>query len=259
MITTLLYIGRLLTPAAMIVFLSLEISGSFETADTVIRFFVVIGAVCTAVGVESVGIGAGHALERFTRREELGRAVVVFGILLGYTAVNMLILWGNEAIRLVPIVAAIMYILAALIEGEQETAVSEQAQQAEQQAFELEQQALDRKAERERLDKQIELDATAQLQVQIAQVQAEANIKQTEAKAKASIANARAREAKVRFAQEQMELAQAQQTKAQEQAEAKERLHVCEDCGREFDTVQALNAHGRFCKGVAALNGQGGK
>jgi hypothetical protein len=44
----------------------------------------------------------------------------------------------------------------------------------------------------------------------------------------------------------------------QEEAEriAAESRIECEDCGREFTTIKALNAHGQWCKAkVPAMNG----
>ena len=43
---------------------------------------------------------------------------------------------------------------------------------------------------------------------------------------------------------------------AQSKTEPAPSGQVCEDCGKTFATVQALNAHRRFCAGIPALNGK---
>lgn len=140
-------IGRLFTPLAMVVFLAYEISvsqqvpGGWQTA-------VIVGAVCTAVGVEVVGILSGHAVERFWRLGDGWRTAVSLLLLTVYTAAGTFILWGTIMV-VVPLIAAVLYIVAALVEGVEEQ-VQADAQQAEtRSAFEMEQEALDRQAKRE--------------------------------------------------------------------------------------------------------------
>jgi len=43
---------------------------------------------------------------------------------------------------------------------------------------------------------------------------------------------------------------------AQSKTEPAQSGQACEDCGKAFATVQALNAHRRFCAGISALNGK---
>lgn len=65
-----------------------------------------------------------------------------------------------------------------------------------------------------------------------------------------------AREQKHELALEQIRASTSQHRAEHEPARASTERHECEDCGRSFGTVQALNAHGRHCKGVAVQNGR---
>ena len=167
--------GRLLvlvalvsTPAAMVVFLTLEISGSVQVPDSAIWSFVIVaGAFLSSVGIESTGILSGHALERFVRRQEWIRASVVFILLIVYTAVAMRILWANEMLRYVPLVAAVVYILAGLIEGVEAV----EADEARLIEFDLAEKAKNNELERE-LKRRGRLDKTA---VRLAQIETNGN------------------------------------------------------------------------------------
>lgn len=161
------FIGRIFTPAAMVVFLTYEISRS-QPVDGWWQLAVVIGAAATAVGVEVVGILSGHALEGFWRVGDTTRAAVAFILLLIYTAAGIVILRHNTTLLPIPIIAAVLYIVAALVDG-LETAVSRQSgQDAAQEAFEREQAAKDRELARE-LKRQAQADNTA---VSLAKVEA---------------------------------------------------------------------------------------
>ena len=70
-------IGRVFTPAAMLVFLTYEIVGSQEVSGGWV-WAVTIGAALTAVGVEAVGIMAGHTLEGYWRMGDKLRTAVFF-------------------------------------------------------------------------------------------------------------------------------------------------------------------------------------
>ena len=141
-------IGRVATPAAMVVFLAHEISssqavtGGWQTA-------VILGAIATAVGIEIVGILSGHALEGFWRVGDTTRAAVAFLLLIVYTAAGIVILRNNPTLLPIPIIAAVLYIVAALVDG-LETAVSRQSSHdTAQDAFEREQDAKDRELARQ--------------------------------------------------------------------------------------------------------------
>lgn len=186
------------TPAAMVAFLTLEISKSVNAPDTLIwRGAILIGAFLSSVGIESTGILSGHALERFTRRKEWVRAFIVGVLLIVYTAVAMRILWENDALRFVPLVAAVVYILAALIDGVEHVEVIEQEQQTKLNEFNLEEQAKEAEHRREMESKQLEIDAANALQIQLAHERGQTEIALAAEKTKATIANAEARKAKL--------------------------------------------------------------
>ena len=160
-------VGRIFTPAAMVVFLTYEISrsqpvgGWWQTA-------VIIGAAATAVGVEVVGILSGHALEGFWRVGDQARAAVAFLLLLVYTAAGIYILRANSTLLPVPIIAAVLYIVAALVDG-LETAVARQTgDEQTRQTWERQQAAADRELARE-LKRQALADKTA---LSLAQIEA---------------------------------------------------------------------------------------
>lgn len=139
-------IARILTPLAMVVFLAHEISQTLPT-ESWWYWLMLAGAACTAVGIEIVGILAGHTMEGFWRMGDPGRAVLAFLLLLTYTAVAVYILRGT-ALVVVPVIAAIVYVLAALTDG-LHTAENQQAQDtAVRSRFDLQQEAQDRELER---------------------------------------------------------------------------------------------------------------
>lgn len=161
-------IGRLLTPVAMLVALTYEIVSS--QADVTGGWVVAIhiGAAATAVGVEAVGIMAGHVFEGFWRIGDKARSAVAFGLLLIYTGAGLFILRDNAALLPVPIIAAVVYLVAGLAESLTETQTQQAQQTAVQSAFELEEEKKDRELERE-LRRQEQADKTA---VQLARVEA---------------------------------------------------------------------------------------
>lgn len=250
--------GRLLvlvalvsTPAAMVVFLTLEISNSVQVPDSAIwSFVIVVGALLSSVGIESTGILSGHALERFVRRQEWVRASVVFVLLIVYTSVAMRILWANEMLRYVPLVAAVVYVLAGLIEGVEDAQSKEEAESSIRLNHDIEEDSKENDHRREMENKRLELEAQNKLQIELAKEQNQASIAIAEAKAQASIANAEARKAKAEAEQKQIEIAEEQSELAQEQFE-------CEDCGKAFNKVQGLNAHMRFCTGINEVSKNG--
>ncbi len=133
-------VGRVFTPAAMVVFLTYEITrsqpigGWWQTA-------VIIGAAATAVGVEVVGILSGHALEVSWRINDKARAAVAFILLLIYTGAGIWILHRNATLLPIPIIAAVVYLVAALVDGLEVVRAKQASDEAQRQAFELEQQA----------------------------------------------------------------------------------------------------------------------
>lgn len=235
--------ARILTPLAMVVFLSYELSQSLAVTG-LWYVALLIGSVCTAVGIEIVGILAGHTLEGYWRIGDAWRGLLSFALLLAYTVTAVYILAGTSLI-IVPIIAAIVYILASLTDG-LETAVNRQeVATAVRQTFDLEQEARENDHRREMETRQAGLKAQNDLQIALAHDRTQAEIAIAEAKAQASIANAEARKV----------LALAKSEPAQEQIQPALAGYECEDCHKPFATVQALNAHGRFCVVRIKANG----
>ena len=109
-------IGRIFTPAAMLVVLTYEISTSQNVTGAWL-WAILIGAAATAVGVEAVGILAGHTFEAYWRVGDNGRARLALALLGVYTIAGLVILWGNWALMPIPIIAAVVYLVSGLAES----------------------------------------------------------------------------------------------------------------------------------------------
>lgn len=158
-------VARIITPLAMVVFLAYEINRSM-TVTGAWAIALLIGAIGTAVGIEIVGILAGHALEGFWRIGDQYRAALSFVLLIAYTGTAVYILRHNQAMVLVPVIAAIVYLLASLTTSLETTVSKHEEETAALTAFDLEQAKADRALERE-LKRQKQADSTA---VKLAQV-----------------------------------------------------------------------------------------
>lgn len=231
----------------MLVFISYEMSHSLDVTG-LWYYFLLIGSLASAVGIEIIGILGGHVLDTAWRLNDTLRAFLAMGLLVCYTAVAMYVLRQNSILVAIPIVAAVVYLLAALADGLEtaENKIDEQA--AVNRNYEIEKRRADDELARKMQIAELRLTAENQLQIQLAHEQAQTEIAIAAEKTKASIANAEARKARARADTISTELARSQHKPAQEQFE-------CEDCGRSFATVQALNAHGRFCAERVASNG----
>jgi hypothetical protein len=170
LITHLPTLGRILTPVAMLVALTYEIVSSQANVAGGWIVAIHIGAAATAVGIEAVGIMAGHVLEGFWRMGDRPRTAVAFGLLLIYTAAGLFILRNNAAMLPIPVIAAVVYLLAGLAESLTESQAHQVQQTAVQEAFELEQLAKDKELERE-LRRKEQADHTA---VQLAKIEVKA-------------------------------------------------------------------------------------
>lgn len=184
--TALPLIGRVFTPMAMVVFLTYEIVQS-QAVDGWWATAVLLGAACTAVGVEVVGILSGHALERFWRVGDTNRAIVSFVLLAVYTVAGIVILQGTVLV-VIPVIAAVLYLTAALVEGVE----WQMAQVAEETAvvaqFNLEQAKLDADHKR-----QLERDqALANAEATKEREREETERIRIQAETKAAVATARA-------------------------------------------------------------------
>ena len=162
-------IARIITPLAMVVFLAYEINRSMEV-EGAWAIALLVGAIGTAIGIEIVGILAGHALEGFWRIGDNARAVLSFILLVAYTGTAVYILRHNQAMVLVPVIAAIVYLLASLTTNLEMTIHQQLNKTAVSSAFEIEEKKADRALERE-LKRQKQADATA---VKLARIETKA-------------------------------------------------------------------------------------
>lgn len=107
---------------------------------------IVIGTVA-ALGLELVGILAGHVANTAWRVGDYGRAVVG-GLVMGvYVIIGVVELWGSIG-AVMFLIAPLVYLLAALQEG-LKTAVNERAEEtAVQKTFDLQQAAADKELDR---------------------------------------------------------------------------------------------------------------
>lgn len=169
-INILLHLARLATPTAMIVFLTYEITRSMEVPGGW-GWAVAIGAALTAVGIEATGILSGHALEGFARRNDATRAAIAFLLLGIYTAVGLWLFWSNPTIRPIPIVAAVVYLVAALTDSLRVAEEADASQQARAAAVE-------------------EVEAGHRLQIELARVEANKEVRIAREKAKVTAVSA---------------------------------------------------------------------
>lgn len=156
-------IGRIFTPAAMLVVLTYEISTSQENITGAWVWAILAGAAATAVGVEAVGILAGHTFEAYWRVGDNGRARLALALLGVYTIAGLVILWGNWALMPIPIIAAVVYLVSGLAESLTAQQAKEAANDERQAAFELEEKAKDREWQRRLEAKKLEADTAVKL------------------------------------------------------------------------------------------------
>lgn len=155
-------IGRIFTPAAMLVVLTYEISTSQNVTGAWV-WAILAGAAATAVGVEAVGILAGHTFEAYWRVGDNGRARLALALLGVYTIAGLVILWGNWALMPIPIIAAVVYLVSGLAESLTAQQAKEAAKDAAVEAFELQEKAKDREWQRQLEAKKLEADTAVKL------------------------------------------------------------------------------------------------
>lgn len=195
---------------------------SHVLAVTHIHWLALVSGVAAAGLLESIGIVAGETTLLFHARRDT-RWRMAAAVLLLYVVAGLALLWRSPLV-LLPLLAGAVYLLVGLrAQAHRELTVDEQL------AAELRQdkraaEADDREWRREQWRIK-QADATHIRELELAQSQHRA----AEAGSQAGI-----------------ELAQAAQSR-----------HECEDCGQAFRTVQAINAHRRFCRGPVSQNGHG--
>lgn len=214
MIKHLSLLGRITTPAAMVVFMAYEINRSM-VVEGYWNIFVLLGAVLTAVGVEIVGILSGSTLEGFWRQGNAQKSLLSLFLLIVYTGAAVFILRGNSTLWPVPIVAAVVYLVSALADGRELEERKQERSERDDVAWERR-----RVIERERMEHEARLrkDELA-AQVKIEQVRAKVKISQT---APQIIADNR----------------------RESQSAA---LYECA-CGQVYDKPQSYSAHTRHCE-----------
>lgn len=181
LITTLPTIGRVLTPVAMLVVLTYEITASQTEATGAWAIAILIGAAATAVGIEAVGILAGHVLEGFWRSGDVQRTRMAASLLAIYTAAGVYILWGNPALLPIPIISAVVYLVSGLAESLEADQTQQARASARQSTFELEEERKDRELKRQLEIKKADAAAAAKL----ARIEAKARQVSHETNAKA--------------------------------------------------------------------------
>lgn len=180
-----------------------------------------VGIFAAAV-LEIGGMLAAHFAIAFygTTKGKLAAFLTVLYLIIGIGVMWRLESAATDAKLIVTaifIIAGMVYILSGMYEIENQ---------------EREQIEKDRDWEREQVEKDRELDR--RLKIADKKLRHEERLAKIEAKAT------------IVPAQSQHQIST---EPAQEQFE-------CEDCNRSFGTVQALNAHGRFCKGIVEQNGK---
>lgn len=113
-ITSLNQLARILTPAAMVVFLTMEIVNS-QHGIGVWVYPVAIAALFTSIGIEAWGMMSGSNVEKawITNRSKWASGIQLFL----YVVVTMWLLRNNATLITLPIVASLVYVSAALYES----------------------------------------------------------------------------------------------------------------------------------------------
>lgn len=217
------------------------------TAVTTGSIAVFVGIVA-ALGLESAGILAAHHAVKFYGTGEQGRGHVAAGLAALYLIIGITAIWfldgANRDAQVVGtamfLIAGIVYILTGL-ETDSRSRDEARARAARETAETLRLQLEEREREQKRLEqkqqeqlawereqKRLELEAERMAKAEERRLRHEERMAQIESQHRASI-----------------EPAQPIPMPAQSQ-------HVCQHCKRPFASVQALNAHARFCKNILA-------
>lgn len=202
----------------------------------VLPFFAVLGGGSFAVGLELFGIAAGHlAIKAFQRQQWVYLGLTVLAVST-YVTVGTYEMRAIAFARFVPILAVAVYIIVGI-----ESVMKETDEAAAIQG------AVDADADRR------EREAAAQRQHELDMKRVDA---QLEAKKSADAAASQERIAKEQLAT-QLKIeklarkpAQIIHMPASASTEPAQSQHKCGKCQRPFGSVQAKNAHQRFCTGI---------
>ena len=209
----------ILAPVAMMAIAGWE-AYSHVLAATGIHWLALISGVATAGLLESIGIVAGETTLLFHARRD-PRWRMAAAVLLLYVVAGLVLLWRTPLV-LLPLLSGAVYLLVGLrAQAHRELTIDEQLA-AEQRQAKRTAEADDRDWRREQW-----------------------RIKQADA--------TRLRE--LELAQSQHRAAEASLSAGSAPAEPAQSRYECEDCARTFPSVQAINAHRRFCRGLVSQNG----
>lgn len=213
------------------------------------EWWVATGAgIALAVTMEGVGVVTAHVSQHNPARQRAASVLLVIYTVLGLG--YMQLAEKSDTIRnigtMAYLVAPMAYYAASLL-----TAVAEERQEQTQVQAEAK-----RREEIEYRRQVAAQQAERAHQLELAKLREETKRHKAEAEARASTELA---ELAPKLLQQQIDQ-QAEQMSSQ--LASQQASYECEDCNRTFGTVQALNAHGRFCekRGVpVASNGSGHK
>jgi len=227
------WLAMVLTPVGAVIFFGWRVYTAVN-AETGTAWLAIPAGIAAAVGLEMVGIFAGHMSMELWQRKD-GRAWLAVGIMAVYVAIGVVELRGTIGMVMF-LIAPLVYVLVGLRQSVDEEKGKETAVSSKRLDFQLEQAARDKELERE-LKAQQQADETA---VRMARAEHNAGLKLAREQTK------------------QMKLARVQSEPAESGHEPAQSAHVCQQCEREFASVQALNAHMRFCKAAVPVTSSNG-
>jgi flagellar biosynthesis GTPase FlhF len=145
--TILGYLAMFLTPIGAVIFFGWRVYTAVH-AETGTNWLAIPAGIAAAVGLEMVGIFAGHLMMELWQRRD-GRAWLAAGIMAVYVGIGVIELAGTIG-QVMFLIAPLVYVLVGLRQTVDEVAGRETAVSATRLDFQLEQARLDREAERER-------------------------------------------------------------------------------------------------------------
>lgn len=203
-----------LAPVAMMAIAGWQ-AYSHVLAVTHIHWLALVSGIAAAGLLESIGIVAGETTLLFQARRD-PRWRMAAAVLLLYVVAGLALLWRTPLV-LLPLLAGAVYLLIGLRAQAHRELTADEQLAAEQRQAKRTAEADDRDWRREQW-----------------------RIKQADA--------TRLRE--LELAQSQHRAADAGSQAGSTPTEPAQSRHECEDCARTFPSVQALNAHRRFCPGA---------
>jgi len=140
------WLAMLLTPIGAVIFFGWRVYTAVYT-ETSNAYLATPAGVAAAVGLEMVGIFAGHlAMELWQRRD--GRAWLAAGIMAVYVAIGVIELSGTIG-QVMFLIAPLVYVLVGLRQAVDEAAAAETAVSSTKLRYQMDQAAADRELERE--------------------------------------------------------------------------------------------------------------